>query len=89
VDLMAVGNVGVPALHAAPSSRRYSTTVTLSGTLVSWASVLESRLSFNQYVNVVHGALLEYDLPNLVATWGDRIIIEDARDGAGKPVAAK
>ncbi len=89
VDLIAVGNVGVPALHAAALEPSLFNSVTLSGTLVSWASVLESRLSYNQYVNVVHGALLEYDLPNLAATLGGKLTVEDARDGAGKPVAGK
>jgi dienelactone hydrolase len=85
VDLVAVGNVGVPALHAAALEPSLFGSVKLSQTLVSWASVIERRVTLNQYVNVVQGALLEYDLPNLAATLGGKLTVEDARDAAGKP----
>jgi hypothetical protein len=85
VDLVAVGNVGVPALHAAALEPSLFHSVKLSQTLVSWASVVHCRLTRLQYVNAVHGALREYDLPNLAATLGDKLTVEDARDGAGNP----
>jgi hypothetical protein len=89
VDLLAVGNVGVPALHAAALEPSLFGSVKLSQTLVSWASVLERRVTVMQYGNVVHGALLEYDLPNLTATLGDKLTVEDALDAADKPIAPK
>ena len=61
----------------------------LSQTLVSWADVVHCRLTSGQYVNAVHGALREYDLPNLAAELGKKLTIEDPRDATGKPVAHK
>jgi pimeloyl-ACP methyl ester carboxylesterase len=89
VDLVALGNVGVPALHAAALEPALFKSVRLSRTLVSWASVIERRVTLNQYVNVVQGALLEYDLPNLAATLAAKLTVEDALDAAGKPIAPK
>jgi len=87
VDLIAVGYVGVPALHAAALEPSLFSSVKLSGTLVSWASVIERRVTIRQYVNVVHAALREYDLPNLAATLGAKLAIEDPRDAAGQAIA--
>jgi len=89
LDLVAVGNVGVPALHAAALEPSMFRSVKLSQTLVSWASVIHCRLTRLQYANVVHGALLEYDLPNLAAILGDKLTVENALDGAGKPTKGK
>ncbi|NLW51700.1 MAG: prolyl oligopeptidase family serine peptidase [Candidatus Brocadiaceae bacterium] len=88
VDLVAVGHVGVPALHAAALRPDLFASVTLRGTLASWASVLERRVTINQYGNVVQGALLEYDLPDLAGTLGRKLTIEDPRDATGQPVKA-
>jgi len=89
VDLVAVGSVGVPALHAAALEPSLFGSVKLSQTLVSWASVVHCRLTSLQYANAVHGALLEYDLPNLATTLGDKLAVEDALDGSGKPMKGK
>jgi pimeloyl-ACP methyl ester carboxylesterase len=89
VDLIAVGNVGVPALHAAALEPALFSSVKLQQTLTSWHSVIYCRLTLNQYVNVVHGALPEYDLPNLAATLGSKLTVEDPVDATGKPVATK
>jgi len=42
--------------------------VTLRQCLGSWSDVVRTPLAKNQYVNVVHGALTVYDLPDLLAT---------------------
>ena len=89
VELVAVGNVGVPALHAAALEPALFSSVKLVGTLVSWANVIECHATYGQYVNVVHGALLEYDLPNLAAMLGGKLTVEDGRDAAGKAVGGK
>lgn len=89
VDLIAVGHVGVPALHAAATEPAMFRSVKLSQTLVSWRSVIRTHPPENQYINVVHGALREYDLPDLAAALGAKLTIDDPRDGAGKPVASK
>ena len=41
-----------------------------------------------EYGNVVQGALLEYDLPDLAGTLGRKLTIEDPRDATGQPVKA-
>ena len=84
VSLVAVGNVGVPALHAAALEPGLFETVTLRQTLESWSNVIHSKRTHNQYVNTVHGALEVYDLPDLAATLGDRITIEQPVDALGK-----
>jgi hypothetical protein len=63
--------------------------VVLGGCLVSWGDVIRCHPTNNHYINVVHGALLQHDLPDLAAAWGDKLTIDDARDGAGKAVAPK
>jgi hypothetical protein len=89
VELVAAGNIGVPALHAAALEPSLFSSVKLSHMLVSWANVIECQATYNQYINVVHGALLDYDLPNLAAALGDRLTLEHALDALGKPFAPK
>lgn len=68
VHLMSVGRVGPPALHAAALEPGLFTSVTLRNSLVSWSNVVRTPQSKNQFVNLVHGALGVYDLPDLVGT---------------------
>ncbi len=86
VDLIAIGNVGVPALHAATLEPQLFGSVKLVHSLTSWSSVIESGLSSNQQVNTVHGALTTYDLPNLAATLGEKLTVEEPLDAMGKPL---
>lgn len=86
VDLIAVGNVGVPALHAAALEPELFGSVKLVHSLNSWSSVIESGRSSNQQVNTVHGALTTYDLPNLAATLGEKLTVEEPLDAMGKPL---
>ncbi|MFA6109195.1 MAG: acetylxylan esterase [Candidatus Latescibacterota bacterium] len=87
VGLVAVGQVGVPALHAAALEPSLFSSVRLSRTLVSWASVIERRVTRCQYANTVQGALLEYDLPDLAALLGARLRVEEPVDAMGEPIA--
>jgi cephalosporin-C deacetylase-like acetyl esterase len=86
VDLIAIGNVGVPALHAAALEPELFGSVKLVHSLASWSSVIESGLSSNQQVNTVHGALTTYDLPDLAATLEQKLTIEEPLDATGKPL---
>ena len=86
VDLIAVGNVGVPALHAAAFEPDLFNAVKLVRSLSSWSSVVEWGCSFNQQVNAVHGALTLYDLPKLSDTLGNKLTIEEPLDALGKPL---
>jgi cephalosporin-C deacetylase-like acetyl esterase len=85
VDLVAVGHVCIPALHAATLEPDLFGSVKLIRGLASWSDVIESGLSENQFVNTVHGALKVYDLPNLVETLGDKSTIEQPLNALGKP----
>jgi hypothetical protein len=86
VNLVAVGNVGVPALHAAALEPKLFASVKLTRTLASWSDVIRSGCCVNQQVNAVNGALTLYDLPNLAATLGDKLTIEEPLDAMGKPL---
>jgi hypothetical protein len=86
LNLIAVGNVGIPALHAAALEPDLFNSVKLVRSLSSWSNVVESGCSFNQQVNAVHGALTTYDLPNLAGTLGDKLTVEEPLDALGKPI---
>ncbi len=83
VDLLAIGNTGVPALHAAALEPGLFKTVTLRRTLESWSNVIRTKHTRNQYVNTVHGALEVYDLPDLAATLGDILTVIDPVNALG------
>ena len=86
VRLAAYGNVGVPALHAAALEPSVFETVTISGALRSWTDVIRARPAVNQLINTVQGALKVYDLPDLAATLGDKLVQKDPVDAEDKPV---
>ena len=88
VDLVAVGHVGVPVLHAAALEPDMFGSVKLIRSLISWSGIIESGLSSNQLVNTVHGALTTYDLPDLAATLGDKLTIEQPANALGKSIDA-
>ena len=83
VQLVAIGNVGIPVLHAAALETAFFTTVRLSRMLKSWSTVIHDQLNQNQAANVVHGAVLHYDLPNLAATLGNTITIDQPVNAVG------
>ena len=84
VSLVAVGKVGVSALHAAALEPSLFESVKLSQTLVSWSNVIHNRLSRAVQMNIAHGVLLYYDLPNLAATLGNKLTIEQPVDAQGR-----
>ncbi len=87
VELIASGNVTVPALHAAALEPELFGSVKLTGMLSSWSNIIELGRSYNQQVNAVHGALTRYDLPDLVATLGDKLVIKEPLNALGEPGA--
>jgi len=89
VHLHAVGNVGVPALHAAAFEPKLFESVTLIGMVESWSNVIAMRPTHNQLINTVHGALTVYDLPNLASTLANKLSIEQPVDAMGKTLAPK
>ena len=84
VELVAMGNVGVPALHAAALEPDLFASVKLVRSLSSWSNVIELGRSVNQQVNAVHGALTTYDLPDLAGTLADKLTIEKPLDALGQ-----
>jgi cephalosporin-C deacetylase-like acetyl esterase len=86
VHVIAVGNVGVPVLHAAALELDVFGSVRLKRTLISWSNVVELGRSQNQLVNTVHGALTAYDLPDLASVLDDKLTMEEPLNALGEPV---
>lgn len=85
VHLTAVGEAAIPALHAAALDGADYRSVTLRQMIPSWESVVTATETFDQAVNVVHGALKHYDLADLVDVVGrEKVAIEDPVDVMGK-----
>ena len=76
VRMIAVGNVGVPALHAAALEPDLFGSVKLIRSLISWSNIIEMKRSYDQLINAVHGALLVYDLDDLAKMLGSKVTIE-------------
>ena len=84
LQLHATGEAAIPALHAAALEPARFKSVQLKGLIGSWAEIVAGPVSKDQLVNVVHGALLHYDLPNLVELAGkDRVKITEPVDASG------
>lgn len=66
VDLVAEGVVAIPALHASAVHPELFASLELSGEIQTWQDFLDPSQSWDQAINVVHGALRHYDLPDLV-----------------------
>ncbi|MDF1756572.1 MAG: acetylxylan esterase [Verrucomicrobiales bacterium] len=71
--LLAYGEAGIPALHAAALEPDLFGDVTISNAIKSWTAVVETPLVKNQQPNLVFGALREYDLPMLRKMLGDKL----------------
>lgn len=87
IDLKAVGELTVPALHAASVEPSLFRNLELERGLVDWRSVIHTPVTKCQLANTVHGALKSYDLPDLITLISaERVRIVDPVDAAGKPV---
>jgi dienelactone hydrolase len=74
IDLVAIGNIGVPALHAAALEADLFASLTLRQTIGSWLEIIRARPpDQSQLASVVHGALRVYDLPDLSAILGEKL----------------
>ena len=60
------GELVPPAIHAAALEPELFEAVTLHGGLSSWKPLLDSIDPMKHFHNVVHGALLHYDLGDLL-----------------------
>lgn len=88
LHLVAIGEAAIPALHAAALEPDRFASVRLVNMLPSWADLVASPGSRDQAVNVVHGALLHYDLPDLVELAGGtaKVRLEAPLDAWGRPL---
>ena len=73
LQLVGVGEAALPALHAAAVEPDRFTQVHIDGCLESWTALVEGKYSKDQLVNVVHGGLTAYDIPDLVQHLGDKL----------------
>lgn len=87
VELVASGELTIPALHAAALEPQLFGSVELRRGLRSWAEVIDTPLSENQVPGIVHAALRAYDLPNLAALLGDRLTIHQPHGATDQPLA--
>jgi hypothetical protein len=65
LHLVGIGEAAIPALHAAALQGGDFRSVTLRRMVRSWEDVVRASENVNQTVNMVHGALRHYDLPDL------------------------
>jgi dienelactone hydrolase len=90
VELVAVGYVGTSALHAAALEPELFSAVKLVRPLVSWTNGVELGYNKIRLVNLVHGALEVYDLPELAdlvrEKLGDRFVVQDPRDAMDRAI---
>jgi dienelactone hydrolase len=86
-ELIAIGEAAIPALHVAALKPEAIATVKLRGMIPSWESLAGSPETHDQMVNLVHGVLRHYDLPDLIELAGrDKVKLEAPVDGVGKVV---
>jgi len=85
ISLVGRGAAGPVALHAAALEKRFST-LTLEESIESYLEVVATPLSRGQLSNVVPGALLYYDLPDLIRAVSPRLVfVKNPVDPTGKP----
>jgi cephalosporin-C deacetylase-like acetyl esterase len=90
VHLIAIGEAGPPALHAAALEPELFASLRLDRSLVSWSNVVRTPVTRNQLINTVHGALKTYDLPDLLARLPkEKVSVVNALDAAGNPADVK
>ncbi|MFQ5809028.1 MAG: alpha/beta hydrolase family protein, partial [Armatimonadota bacterium] len=85
VHVTAVEEAGPAALHAVALEPELFGSLTLRRSLISWSDVVHTPVTAGALINVVHGALRTYDLPDLVSLLGpERVTIEEPVDARGE-----
>ena len=79
VDVVAIGELGPPALHAVALEPDAFGVLTLRRCIDSWATVVRNPELTGQLANAVHGALKTYDLPDLVRSLPEGRVVMVAR----------
>ncbi len=90
VNLVGIGDAGIPVLHAAALSPEMFASVLLRQTLASWSDVARNPIvKTDQLLNAVHGVLRFYDLPDLVKLIGpSQMRIEEPTSASGTVIGA-
>ena len=84
IELIASGELGPPALHAAALEPGLFSSVRLKNSLISWSNAVASPVTKNVLVNAVHGILETYDLPELILLFGEnKVFAENPVDAVG------
>ncbi|MCP5550736.1 MAG: hypothetical protein H7A53_07590 [Akkermansiaceae bacterium] len=87
LHLVAIGEAAIPALHAAALDAGRFESVSIRGMLPDWESLVGAGETHDQAVNIVHGVLRHYDLPDLVPlAGGDQVTIEQPISPLGTPI---
>jgi dienelactone hydrolase len=90
LSLIAIGEAAIPALHAAALERDTFSKITLRRMITSYESLVGADETFDQMVNLIHGVLRHYDLPDLIQLAGnERVVIEESVDGMGRSAKAR
>jgi hypothetical protein len=90
VHLIAIGEAAISALHAAALAPDAFRSVTLRQMIPSWDAIVRATETFDQAVNVVHGALKHYDLPDLADLAGvGKVIHREPADVMSRVVEAR
>ena len=74
IRLVAIGDVGPPALHAAALEPELVANLELKESLESWRELMRAKDAHKHIYNAVHDALRYYDLPDLVQMPGGNIV---------------
>jgi hypothetical protein len=88
LHLAGVGEAAIPALHAAALAPDRFISIHLRHMIPSWRVVVRTPDSHNQLVNVVHGALRHYDLPDLIELVGShKVTLDRPVDAMGRVIS--
>lgn len=84
VDLLAVGNVGIPAIHAAALEPALFGHVTIRQMIPSWATIVHKRMCGASLMgSIIHGTLPYYDLPDLEKMLRPKLTVEQPATDLG------
>jgi hypothetical protein len=89
IDLIATGEAAISALHAAALEPDAFQKITLRRMIRSYETLVSEGETHDQTVNLVHGILRHYDLPDLIQLVGkERITLEQPVDGMGAKISS-
>ncbi len=83
LTLIAIGKIGIPAMHAAALEPDLFSEIKITGCLRAWEDIIRSTDFYGQLDGIVRGALQYYDLPELVSLIGDKIKVSNPANALG------